>query len=260
MFRKLIKQAVESIWNHRGVMAKALCIPFLIYCAILAAFYFLPQSWNITAIADLLTDLLIYGLYTICAVTTHRVVLLGPGSVPEWGLLKWTRRETDFILRIFALALISVALPGLGMLIIYIAQSVFNYNFGFFGFVFVFVLIILGSYFGVRFSLVFPSIAVDQKISFKKSYELTDKHEEIMLLILWGIPFIFSLLGVIHKTLLQDQISELIQNSFYYESLVQCIYLIFIIFYIAALSVTYKYIMDESEKVEEPAPETQPAE
>src|SRR5690606_34925168 len=91
------------------------------------------------------------GVQSIFAITTHRVLLLGPNSVPTWGITSWTKRETFFVLHVLGLYLIVKAMTFLA----YISSV---------GGIIALVLMfwIIG-----RFCLVFPGIAVDKGVSFR---------------------------------------------------------------------------------------------
>lgn len=80
MLFKLIGEAIKSIRDNFDTLGNALTIPFLLYIAIYFSGEFIDSSYLVIFVA-----ILHYGLDTLIAVTTHRIVLLGPGSVPRWA-------------------------------------------------------------------------------------------------------------------------------------------------------------------------------
>lgn len=253
MFWKLLAQAAKSIIENRNALAKALSVPFLIFCTIYSIEFFLPNTWY-----SFFAEWLAYVVDAIFAIITHRIVLLGPNAVPKWGLIKWTKRETWFVFYLLALFAITWGLFGSAM---YLLNNIFGNSagIGLLGIIFAVILVVLSVYFSARLALVFPSTAIDQRINFKSSWNLTDNHEGLMVLIVILVPVFFvipSLLSLyfflpVIYVILPDptNLSDLsIINLF-----TQILGLGFTVFIIAALSVTYRYIMDEKEK----SPETQ---
>lgn len=185
------------------------------------------------------------------AITTHRVVLLGSDTVSEWGLQKWAKRETVFTLYV------------LGLLAIW--ETVFALDNVFFGekatyvsVIFLIVLLGLSLSINVRISLVFPSIAIGQSIGLKGSWKLAEGYERLMMQVVFifplllGIPFIISLILFVYPIHIFFPDLEMI------EPFSEILEPLFTVFIIVALSVTYRFIMDEKGKMGEQVPETQP--
>lgn len=152
--KKIILGAFGYIFQYKRELSKALLIPFVIYVALDFSALIKPNPVEAFLIA-----VLSIGIQTIFAITTHRMVLLGPTSVPKWGIYTWSKRETFFTLHII----------GLGIIIIPIAFLSFIPTIG------IIIAIALICWLLGRLSLVFPAIAIDQGVSFKYSWELTKK-------------------------------------------------------------------------------------
>lgn len=156
-------------------------------------------------------------LYTLLAVTTHRMILIGPGSVPEWGLYPPTRREVLFVLYSIALGLMMLPIgllaliPTVGMALTLIA-----------------VAYLLG-----RLSLVFPAIATDQGWSFSRSWRATANHQVLMTVVVVIFPLVMSI-----PELLLSQLPGL-------GPLVSLIGACTLVFMVAALSVAFQVITRE---------------
>jgi len=211
-FKKIILESFSVIFENKVTLSKALAIPFVIYLAIEVCVYFdIPEilSWVLAALA--------WVIYAIIAITTHRVVLLGPSSVPKWGITSWSKRETYFMLHVLGIGAMAMGVSLLG--IIPIIGAI--------------VALVVVFWLLPRFSLVFPGIAVDKGVSFKLSWELTQDYQLHMFLIVIVLPI---LLGI--PTLLFAQIP--------YGSFLSSVLAAFVLlFEIAALSLTYQQITNE---------------
>ena len=172
-FRKIVYEAVGSVYANKVLLVTALFIPFLLYTAINAIDFLDPGT--------LISILLIIPMVVVetkIAVTIHRVVLLGPNSVSKKNLFKWTERETTFVFYYMILG---------GILYPFFYLEGIPDEFDWIIFVLFFLL-------AMRFSLVFPAIALDQKISLKDSWRWTKNHKFLMSLV---VLFIFSLFYIL---------------------------------------------------------------
>ncbi len=121
------------------------------------------------------------GVQAIFAITTHRIVLLGPGSVSKWGITSWSERETYFVIDVLALSVLMIpmmSLASIPVIGLYVAPALTCWIFG-------------------RLSLVFPSIALDKGVSFKQSWELTKNHQLLMFLVVVIFPLMLAIPAVI---------------------------------------------------------------
>jgi len=105
---KVIAGAFLVPWRHRKAFARALAIPMGLFMA-------LSVLWHYYGIAQLpwfaaLVVNAVYGMvFTLFAVTCHRLVLLDPESVSRAWRPRWTLRETRFFLWVTGLWLVGVA-------------------------------------------------------------------------------------------------------------------------------------------------------
>ncbi len=133
-----------------------------------------------------------WAIYAIFSIATHRMVLLGPESVPKWGITSWSKRETYFILHAVGIGLLLFPLALLGMIPIIgsvVAVTIYLWLLG-------------------RLSLVFPGIAIDKGVTFKLSWDLTANYQISILLVILVPPLILAIptlvLGIARTRLLQD--------------------------------------------------------
>lgn len=211
-FNEVALGAVGYVLELKRPLAKALLLPFVFYLVIEIVAEF---ELNLTAYVFL--TILSVLVQTIFAITTHRMILLGPQFVPEWGQLSWSRRETFFALHVVGLGLVlaSVCLlwfiPVVGWILA----------------------IGLTIWLAARLSLVFPAIAINHGVTFGLSWKLTKNYQLLMMGVVIVFPLLFlipiALFGLIPYTLLLTNFLEVFAT----------------VFMVAALSVAYKVIYGE---------------
>ncbi|WP_041521842.1 hypothetical protein [Gilvimarinus agarilyticus] len=173
-FKKVFAGAVFSLLQQRLVLAKALLLPMVAYL-VLGFVSYLEAGIMLQVFVWLLSTV----VEVLIAVTTHRIVLLGAGSVPAWGIFVPTAREWWFLLYLLGL---TVLMGLVGMLVTIPVIGV--------------VLWLLAAlYLLSRLSLVFPAIAVDQPISFAASWQRTQQHQKLMLLVVIIVPVLVGTLS-----------------------------------------------------------------
>ncbi len=211
-FKYVMQSAIRYVFEYKGALIKALIIPFCLYLLLDLAEYL-----ELTTTAKVIASILGWIAHTLFAVTTHRIVLLGPESIPKWGALSWSKRETLFALHML----------GLGVVVIPLAI---------FGFVpFIGVLLVICSAFWVigRLSLVFPAIAIDQGVSFKYSWNITRNYQLLMVLVVIVFPILLWVPALLLSFIPYGFIGASILSTFA------------TVFTVAALSVTYKEVLKE---------------
>jgi hypothetical protein len=210
-FKKVVAGALVYVYQYRQVLLKALAIPFVAYLLIDAATLLDIHP----ALAWLLAALGV-GVQAIFAITTHRVVLLGPSSVSTWGITSWSKRETFFVLHVI----------GLGLLMIPISLV------GFIPIIGALVALVLICWVTGRLSLVFPGIAVDKGVSFKLSWEMTQNYQMLMFLVVILFPMLLAIPAII---------LNFIPYTFLLSSFISTFV---IVFQVAALSMAYQLISE----------------
>lgn len=210
-FKKVVAGALVYVNQYRKVLLKALAIPFVAYLLIDVA-----TLLDIHPVLAWLLAALGVGVQAIFAITTHRVVLLGPSSVSTWGITSWSKRETFFVLHVI----------GLGLLIIPIALV------GFIPIIGALVALVLICWVTGRLSLVFPGIAVDKGVSFKLSWEMTQNYQMLMFLVVILFPMLLAIPAII---------LNFIPYTFLLSSFISTFV---IVFQVAALSMAYQLISE----------------
>lgn len=212
---KILGGAFGYVFEYRSQLGKALLVPFLVMAGL---GLYEPDSESVNwpiVIAALLAQIL---LYTVIAITTHRIILMGPSSIPEWGLYMPSKREIRFILYSIGIGLAMIPL-GFLLFIPVIGTP---------------VAIVAIAYVMGRLSLVFPAIATDQGWTFSDSWKATESHQILMMIVAFVFP---ALMGIPEDLLSYLPYSTVMVN------IVSAITLVFIV---AALSVAFKVITEET--------------
>jgi hypothetical protein len=213
-FKELFSLTLKHVYAFRIELSKVLLFPF-----ILSIFLEVLPFWSSKYLFSIIYMVLSLMLQTIFAITTHRMILLGPSHVPKWGIIKWSHRETVFIFHVMALALI-IFLCTLIMLLPVFGTLIF----------FVLVFICLFVLFP-RLSLVFPAIAVGDRCSFKISWVVTKDYKKLMFFSIILIPFIIAFPVF------------LIKNIPYTFLIITILTDVTTVIGVASLSLSYKYIL-----------------
>jgi hypothetical protein len=210
-FRKVVAGAFVYVAKYRKALTKALAIPFAVYLLIDAA-----TLLDLHPALAWFFSILGIGVQAIFAITTHRVVLLGPSSVSTWGINSWTKRETFFVLHVIGLALLMIPMAFIGQIPI----------------VGTLVALVLIFWITGRLSLVFPGIAIDKGVSFRMSWEMTENSQLLMFLVVILFPILLSIPVII---------LDFIPYTFLLSSLISTS---IIVFQVAALSMAYQLISE----------------
>ena len=173
-FKKVLAGAIFSLSQQRLVLVRALLLPVFAYL-LLGLVSYLELDIMLQALVGLLGMV----VEVLIAVTTHRIVLLGAGSVPPWGIFFPSAREWWFLLYLLGL---SVLMGVVGMLVTIPVIGVVLW-------------LVAALYLLSRLSLVFPAIAVDQRISFAASWRRTQHHQKLMLLVVVIVPVLAGTLS-----------------------------------------------------------------
>jgi len=205
--------AFGYVYLYRSQLTQTLFIPI----ALLIAFDFVAIG-NTSVPLFYLLNILPIILYVLIAITTHRILLLGPESVSKWGVSMPGKRELFFILYSIGLA-ICLAPIGFLTLIPYIGGAL--------SFVTMF-------YIAARVSLVFPAIATDRGWSFLDSWQATRHHQVLMLVVVAVFPLAIGIPEM------------LLSNIPYITPVLSLIAAMTMVLTIAALSVAFQIITKEA--------------
>ena len=212
--QRTVTGAFAYVYEYRKYFAKSLVIPI----TALVTLESIPIQGGLS-VQVLVHAVMPFFFYIILAITTHRIILLGPESVSEWGLYVPKLRELYFFLTSVGVGLILAPLgffsiiPNVGWLIT----------------------LTVSCYLLARLSLVFPAIATDQEWTLSESWKVTKNHQVHMLSVVAIFPFVIS-------------IPEMLLNNVPYMNVFTNLLSAFTtVFVVAALSVAFKIITSKAE-------------
>ena len=175
--KKVIVGALASVLAELPVLVKALTIPGIVF--LILKFWPIENISQMGAVMFAIASLL---LHTVFAITTHRIIMLGPDSMPEWGLRSWSKRETRFLgyLLIFVL-----------MISVLVAFSIVTQPIG--PMIAMFVAIIGGC----TLTLVFPAIAIEQEFTLGDAWRMSQGHISSLIVCIGLFTFLLGILTIL---------------------------------------------------------------
>lgn len=209
---KPIELAFASVNANYKSLAKTILLPVTAYLAMSAVMLLEGLSTTANWILGLASLIPV----TLIAITTHRIILKGPESVPTWGINRFGWREIKFTLYQY---LVLIFLIPLAILI-------------FIPFAGPILVIIVGAYMVGRMSLVFPGIAIGEELDFKDSWDATKNHKLMMFVVVAVFPFALGMIGFMLERI--EGITFVLQILSIFTT----------IYVVAALSVAYQIVME----------------
>ncbi|MBN2466954.1 MAG: hypothetical protein JXD19_02285, partial [Deltaproteobacteria bacterium] len=181
-------------WGGRSRLAKALLVPIIGMLLLRFISLSSDESQGVLLMSFLFAAQIL--LFTIFAVTCHRLVLLGDDSVPPYGLQTWTGRETRFVGWFLELIFIFVAITILLVVPL-----------GFMGSLlgggdsqplwFMYLFCIPGLYVLSRLSIILPAIAIDKREDLLWAWRVSKGNGGRLFIVAGILPVLFSLIQII---------------------------------------------------------------
>lgn len=171
-------------------------------------------------------------IFTLFAVTVHRVTLLGKQSVPDLGVLSYSSREWRFVWwsTIIFVYFILVFFILAFLIFILFGYSDSGFGFGFLEFLFVLSLT-LAFYFFARLSILFPAIAIEKKVGWNWAFEATKNNGWRLVVIVGAFPIA---VGFVPNLLFDINV--------FLDIILIFFNLVLLVFEITALSISFKYL------------------
>lgn len=231
MYKEIIIKSLKDVFENYESILKPLVIPaiLLLFIEYISVNFIGVNKLNIFNIVLFILSLLIN---MVILITVHRVLILGKESVPSWGLKSYTKREYTFLLKYIAL-IVGVVL-SIVLVIMAFYKSTFLYMI--LAPLLILLLIIIS-----RVSLVFPSISIDENMSFKDSWNYTKNYKGLVFVTIILFPLIFSIVVGGIYTLLITFLASIISSEL--SILIVLLNIAISVFLVSALSNTYMYII-----------------
>ncbi len=216
-FITIIQNAFFAVNRVKGTLSKALlfhCIIFMILEAVTLAELSKTAQYGIALINSF--------VYVLVAITTHRIILLGEGSVPWCGVFELSKSELKYLMYLIGLTL--AVLPAALFAYIPIVGFVFY---------FAFMIWVWG-----RSSLVFPAVALNDDFPLDRAWAVTKGYNFTMIMVVSIYPLILSIP------------SYFIEDIPYGSFINVLIYMITTVFAVSALSMAYNYFVIEPKSMD----------
>lgn len=182
-------------------------------------------------------EIISMAIYVLFAITCHRLVLIGDQSVPKYGLLKWTQRETQFFGWCLVLMLAFIV-PWLIFFMFFFNSFLLAPAMGLVesdsGRIMIVSLSFLPSLYIVsRLGVLYPATAVERPADMKWAWNLSKNNG-------WRLTFVIGLLPWVSYFLVGFLLRE--NATWVEEFIVLLISFIFLAVEIVALSFSYKHL------------------
>lgn len=195
---KIMVGAFYYPWMLRKPLFKALSILIAAGVVLSSAWWYTKEDapeylgWGVM--------ILYWTLYTLFAVICHRIVLLGSGSVPEYGVTRVGARDFHFALALVKITLISSLAVAAGSLVVQLPAWIFGapaasgtlkaeilseYLLWMASLIQVFIL--------SRFGFILPATAIDQRPTLRWAWQASRGNALRLMLVLALLPWLASL-------------------------------------------------------------------
>ena len=195
---KVVLGAFVVVWWDWRAFARALAIPLVVLTALPVSIWL--SGGQLPGWANWLFYFAHIAVFTLFAVTCHRLVLLDRKTFSPGWLPLWTWRESRFVFLLFAVWLVAGFAAFFPVNLI-LNLSVFSYikPGGSWPYWLAQAAMIPMMYVFARFCLVFPATAVDRKVKLPWSWKLTRKNGWRLFAVVSILPWVISqVLGLLY--------------------------------------------------------------
>ncbi|MBM0103361.1 hypothetical protein JM946_01330 [Steroidobacter sp. S1-65] len=187
----LIQQALQRYRQHFPDLMRVLALPMLAHAVILFAWYPITQQDRVMVFLSGLAHAL---LMTLAAISCHRIILLGPESVPRLGASGTTSRDWRFIATAIALFIMVNLLLQPPAFAVFIPLALFAPEFAPPGSDMAMAVARLAAlpavYVVSRYAICLPAAAVDRPLAPKQAWQLTRGNGWRLLLLVGISPWV----------------------------------------------------------------------
>jgi hypothetical protein len=193
---KVVYGAFLFPWRQRRAFARALAIPLVLLATLTLSWYVGtrhlqdPPKW----FGLFLILYVAYGaLFSVFAVTCHRLVLLDTASVASRFVPRWSRRETRFLFFLAAVSILcTVAVIAPYILVLTLLGPWLGSSTESWPSWVSLVIIVPVYYLFARLCLVFPATAIDRKVDLKWTWRLTRGNGWRLFVVVGVLPLLIS--------------------------------------------------------------------
>jgi hypothetical protein len=219
----IVREAARTVWRKRVNLFRALFATGIALAALRTA---QGSAWESLSYLDAVFLLASWIVFTLFAITCHRIVLIDGGETPAFGIRRWSSRETRFLgLTIFT----GICFAIIAVLSIAVGKAIVGSE----GFSLIpYVALLPAAYVSSRLSVLLPATAVDERRDVKWAWDTTAGNGKRLVLLVTLLPWAFGTVFGLIETKLHP----------FAEFVVHVLYYVVIAFEIAVLSVSYRFI------------------
>lgn len=190
---QIIINALKASWEKRKRLAQVVALPSLALVVIATYWSYADRK------VDTMDAMVWVALWTMAfspfALACHRVLLLGNDSLPQYGIMRLTKREIKFFAWLSAIGLIgffvkAISIMTIGNVLVNVIEIQNDWL--------VWILKgadVLAAYLVARLSLILPSIALDEQLSLSHVWHLSQGNGFRLTIILVGLPWLLAYYG-----------------------------------------------------------------
>ncbi|MDN5104246.1 hypothetical protein O8C79_02920 [Aliarcobacter butzleri] len=250
MYCRLMNESLKALIENKKALFKALFIPTLVLIGI---YFYAPNliiqdgeavfDENIKWRFGIIWILILY-INMVIAISVHRIILI-KDNIPLLRSILPSSTELNFFLKIllfFILTfLVAFLISAFGMMLfmLFVDRNIAMILAAILAFI---VVSLLAS----RFSMVFPAIAINEKMGFSEALNMTKNYKFLSLFMVVIFPIIISVLIAFVYGLIIKFLSGVVSPHF--ELLYVFLNVFITVLTISCLSVTYSYIKEENDK------------
>ena len=173
---RIVKEAVLIVWRKRFMLLQALIGTGVALASLdMARNHALEKPHWVFVLLFSVSSAIIFTLF---AVTCHRIILMGEATVPRYGIHSWTRRELRFLgWTIVGYCYFIGITMIIGMPTAFVSSILFTYEFTHKIFqVFGYAVWLPGAYVFARLAILLPATAIDERHDMKWAWDLTSNN------------------------------------------------------------------------------------
>lgn len=244
MYKEIVNMTFLPVFENKEAIIKAVLVPLM--CIIVLTKVAVLNHGNMSITVS--SNIIILLLNVFIAISVHRILLLGKGSVPLWGVSRIRKREVVFILTSILIALIVAAIMAVG--IAALAMKLPN--------IIALPIMLVASIVALitfsRLSLVLPSIAINEPLTLKEAWNCTKNYKQLTFFTIIFFPLAITLVvGVIYTIIIKFLMGII---SVHFDIFFPVLDVFLTVFMVSALSATYQFIKEKEPQAFPPSTHT----
>lgn len=196
---KVVYGAFLFPWWHRRAFARALAVPLVSLVTLTLSWYYASDS--LPKYSSWVLCFVWAALFSVFAVTCHRLVLLDPASVAPRPVPRWSWRETRFLYWLIGIWLIcwTAGIAAITVILNVALMAMGPPGDGWFS-EGQYLASVPAGYLFARLSPIFPATAIDRRVDLKWAWKLTQANGWRLFLVVAILPWIISAaIGLLYR-------------------------------------------------------------